>query len=64
VVKFKDYPNIAFWSKPGADYVCVEPWLGLPDRENESVDITKKSTFKKLQPNQKYSIDIETVIER
>ena len=64
VVKFKDYPNLALWSKPGADYVCVEPWLGLPDRENESDNITKKSTFKKLQPNQKYSIDIETVIER
>jgi galactose mutarotase-like enzyme len=63
IVKFKEYPNLALWSKPGADYVCIEPWLGLPDRENESVNITKKSTFKKLQPDERYSIAIETVIE-
>jgi galactose mutarotase-like enzyme len=63
VVKFKGFPNLAFWSKPGADYVCIEPWLGLPDRENESIDITEKSTFTRLKPKDRVSLAIETVIE-
>jgi galactose mutarotase-like enzyme len=63
VVNFKDYPNLALWSKPGADYVCIEPWLGLPDHENESIDITKKSSYKCIQPGSDFKISIETIIE-
>jgi galactose mutarotase-like enzyme len=63
MVKFKDYPNLALWAKPGADYVCIEPWLGLPDHENESVDITQKTTYKQLPPKSGMSIAIETLVE-
>ncbi len=63
VVRFTGYPHLALWSKPSADYVCIEPWLGLPDREDESVDITKKSTYKILEPDASFSIAVETEIE-
>lgn len=63
VVRFKDYPHLALWSKPYAGYICIEPWLGLPDLEDESIDITKKSTYKTIEPNTKFSIAIETEIE-
>jgi galactose mutarotase-like enzyme len=63
IVRFTDYPNLALWSKPGADYICIEPWLGLPDREDESTDITKKSSLKTIDPGTSYSIAIETEIE-
>jgi galactose mutarotase-like enzyme len=63
VVRFKEYPHLALWSKPGADYVCIEPWLGLPDSENESIDLTQKSTYKVIEPGVKFSIAIETEIE-
>jgi galactose mutarotase-like enzyme len=63
VVRYKDYPNLALWSKPRADYICIEPWLGLPDLEDESLDITKKSTYKTIEPNTKFLIAIETEIE-
>lgn len=63
VVRFKDYPHLALWSKPGADYVCIEPWLGLPDLEDESTDISQKPTYKSIEPNAKFSIAIETEIE-
>jgi len=62
VVKFEGYPNLALWAKPGADYVCIEPWLGLPDHENEADDVTKKATYKKLNPNEDFQISIETLI--
>ncbi len=63
LVRFKDYPNLALWSKPAADFVCIEPWLGLPDREDESIDITEKSSYKTIEPHTKFSIAIETEIE-
>lgn len=63
IVKFSGYPHLALWSKPGADYVCIEPWLGLPDREEESIDITKKSTYKSITPGDLFSIAIETIVE-
>ncbi len=63
VVRFKDYPHLALWSKPKADYICIEPWLGLPDYEDESLDLTQKETYKIIQPNDTFSISIETEIE-
>jgi galactose mutarotase-like enzyme len=63
VVRFKEYPHLALWSKPGADYVCIEPWLGLPDSENESIDLTQKSTHKVIEPGVKFLIAIETEVE-
>ncbi|MFL1897220.1 aldose 1-epimerase family protein [Aquimarina sp. 2-A2] len=63
VVSFKDYPHLALWSKPSADFVCIEPWLGLPDREDESIDLTKKTSYKTIEPGAEFSIAIETEIE-
>lgn len=62
-VLFKGYPHLALWSRPGADYVCIEPWLGLPDHENVSTDITEKPSYKIIEPDAEFSISIETEIE-
>lgn len=63
VVRFTGYPHLALWSKPSADYVCIEPWLGLPDREDESIDLTQKPSYKTIEPDTGFSIAIETEIE-
>lgn len=63
IVRFANYPHLALWSKPFADYICIEPWLGLPDKEDESLDLTEKSTYKTIEPSGKFSISIETEIE-
>ena len=63
IVRFTGYPHLALWSKPYADFICVEPWLGLPDFEDESIDITQKSTYKSIEPGAKFSVAIETEIE-
>lgn len=62
-VIFKDYPHLAIWSKPKADYVCIEPWLGLPDMEDESIDLSEKTAYKTIEPNSNFSIAITTEIE-
>lgn len=63
VVRFTDYPHLALWSKPTADFVCIEPWLGLPDRDDESIDLIKKISYKTIEPDTKFSISIEIEIE-
>lgn len=30
-IRFPDTPRLGVWTKPGARYVCVEPWHGLAD---------------------------------
>lgn len=30
-IRFPDTPRLGIWTKPGARYVCVEPWHGLAD---------------------------------
>lgn len=63
VVHFQGYPNLALWSKPKADYVCIEPWLGLPDNEIESLDLTEKTSYMTIDPGSMFQISIETEIE-
>ncbi|MFZ4462836.1 MAG: aldose 1-epimerase family protein [Bacteroidales bacterium] len=63
VVRFTGYPHLALWSKPFAGFVCIEPWLGLPDCEDESIDLTQKASYKSILPDARFSIAIETEIE-
>ena len=37
-----DAPYLGVWSKPGADFVCIEPWHGITDPEGFSGDFTEK----------------------
>lgn len=31
-VEFDGFFNMMLWTKPGAGYICIEPWNGIPDR--------------------------------
>lgn len=35
-------PTLGIWSKPGAPYVCLEPWCGFDDSSEINVDIRQK----------------------
>lgn len=50
-----DAPILAFWSMPdfGA-YVCVEPWLGLPDFDPPKRELKDKAFVRKLQSGSKF----------
>ena len=32
-IAFPDTPMLGVWTRPGAHYVCVEPWHGIADPE-------------------------------
>ncbi len=41
-VDISEFPYLGIWAKPGAPYVCIEPWQGLADFENHNKRIMEK----------------------
>ncbi len=41
-IAFPDTPMLGIWTKPGAAYVCVEPWHGIADPEGYTGDFRAK----------------------
>jgi galactose mutarotase-like enzyme len=41
-IAFPDTPMLGIWSKPGARYVCVEPWHGIADPEGYTGELKDK----------------------
>lgn len=48
-VDFGGAPCLGLWAKPGAPYVCIEPWYGIDDRYNAGHDFTKKERICSLE---------------
>lgn len=59
-VEFPDCDYLGIWHKPGAPYLCIEPWAGLPDNEDTDQDITGKEGIIALPPHKEYS-NIHTI---
>lgn len=45
-------PYLGIWAKPGAPYVCIEPWYGVNDTFEKKDDISKKDAINKLLPEE------------
>jgi galactose mutarotase-like enzyme len=41
-VRFADSPYLGIWSKPGAQFICIEPWHGISDAAGFSGDFRDK----------------------
>ncbi len=49
-VDVKDFENLLIWTKPDAEFVCLEPWNGFPDFTDSDGDFTKKHSIQKIAP--------------
>jgi len=47
-VEYPDHPVLMLWTKPGAEYLCIEPWCNGPDYVDADVNIEKKFGFIRL----------------
>ncbi|QHS55785.1 aldose 1-epimerase family protein [Mucilaginibacter sp. 14171R-50] len=47
-VEFPHFNYLGIWAKPGADFVCIEPWLGCADSAGEPKDIRQKENIQKV----------------
>ncbi len=49
MVEFPGFPQLGIWSKPGAPFVCIEPWFGHSDPDQPYGDIWKKPGIRQLE---------------
>ena len=41
-VQFPDAPYLGVWTRPGAPFICIEPWQGVTDPAGFSGDLFQK----------------------
>ena len=51
---FSEFPYLAVWSKPGAPFICIEPWHGISDSIKSSGIFTEKTSIVLLRPNEEF----------
>ena len=54
---FGDCPFLGIWAKPGAPYVCIEPWYGVNDGREVKSDISQKRGIQHLNKGETFEFD-------
>jgi galactose mutarotase-like enzyme len=56
VIKFNfgKCPYLGLWAKPGADYVCIEPWYGINDSYEKKDDFSQKRAIQFADVNSEF----------
>lgn len=53
-VEYPDFNYLGIWAKPGGQFVCIEPWLGISDSHTTDKDFTKKEGIIRLESNSNF----------
>lgn len=51
--RFENLPNLALWTKPGAPFLCVEPWHGTAAENGRSRDLKDRPSTTVLAAGQR-----------
>jgi galactose mutarotase-like enzyme len=54
-LSYPDAPYLGVWSKPGAPFICIEPWHGLADPQGFTGDFSEKPGVFVVPPNADFS---------
>jgi galactose mutarotase-like enzyme len=57
-------PLLGLWAKPGAPYVCIEPWHGFCDTMNVSGKLEEKPHIQKLGASESFTLEYTVEILR
>ncbi len=49
-VGWENLPDLGLWTKPGAPYLCIEPWAGLSDPVGFDGELDQKPGINLLAP--------------
>jgi len=55
-IDFPDAPYLGIWTKPGAPFICIEPWHGVADPAGFGGDFTMKPGVFRLAPGESLPI--------
>jgi galactose mutarotase-like enzyme len=61
-VNFNDFPSLGIWTKMNAPFLCIEPWFGYSDTNENSGNLFEKEGIQVLEENKtfrsEFSIEI------
>lgn len=52
---FTGFDYFLLWQKPGAKYICLEPWSGATPLENSSYELKEKEGITAVEPGKNYA---------
>lgn len=61
-IDFPDTPWLGLWQKPGAHYLCVEPWAGMADPVGFDGDVWAKQGIMRLAPGASRSFRMDVTL--
>ncbi|MBT2135137.1 aldose 1-epimerase family protein [Croceibacterium sp. LX-88] len=61
-IAFPDTPMLGIWQKPGARYICIEPWAGLADPAGFEGDFRTKPGVMELEPGSARSFRMDVAV--
>ncbi len=53
-VTFNDFNNLGIWTKVGAPFICIEPWLGYSDTIHSNGNLLEKDGIQIVNENTKF----------
>jgi len=62
-VEFPGFPQLGIWAKPGAPFVCIEPWYGYADPEQPYGDIMNKPGIMHLAAGDTFTCTHRVAVE-
>ncbi len=62
-VEYKDFPYLGIWAKPNAEYVCIEPWIGIADSYNSDRNFETKEGLISLPEKESFTATYTISIE-
>ena len=62
-IDFTDFSNLALWAIPNAPFICIEPWIGLPDTYDSDQQLLHKEGIIKLEPKKCYNASYTITIK-
>ena len=58
----KGFPNFGIWSKPGAPYVCLEPWCGRCDNRGFEGELSEKPDINALKAGEVFEKSYDIIV--
>jgi galactose mutarotase-like enzyme len=59
-----DLPMLGIWQKPGANFICIEPWAGLADPAGFAEDFMEKPGVIVLAPGEEKRLTMDVTVHR